>query len=156
MVVSAVLKPGGKPEAVIRCVAQKTAHKLARIFYRLWTTGVAYTDPGMDYYEQKYQECFLISIPNAAAWLRRVIIKAAQEELMQQKTDKPQLPELLEPLTPEQRDRAIAMLKSWRECDEAEAQEQQETLEYLVKALDEDRLSDRKLLDQTARSANSR
>lgn len=32
------------------------AHKLARIFYRLWTSGVAYTDPGIDAYEQKYHE----------------------------------------------------------------------------------------------------
>lgn len=32
-----------------------TAHKLARIFYRLWTGG-DYQDPGMDYYEQRYQE----------------------------------------------------------------------------------------------------
>ncbi len=32
-----------------------TAHKLARMFYRLWTTGQSYNDPGVDYYEQKYQ-----------------------------------------------------------------------------------------------------
>jgi transposase len=32
-----------------------TAHKLARMFYRLWTTGESYCDPGVDYYEQKYQ-----------------------------------------------------------------------------------------------------
>jgi hypothetical protein len=36
----------------------------------------------------------------------------------------------------------VQLLKSWREGDE---QEQRETLEYLKKALDEDRLSDRKL-----------
>ncbi|MDZ8239225.1 MAG: transposase [Nostoc sp. ChiQUE01a] len=28
-----------------------TAHKLARIFYRLWTNGGKYQDSGMDYYE---------------------------------------------------------------------------------------------------------
>jgi hypothetical protein len=33
-----------------------TAHKLARIFYYLWTRGEAYVDPGVDYYEQKYQQ----------------------------------------------------------------------------------------------------
>jgi hypothetical protein len=33
-----------------------TAHKLARMFYRLWTTRQAYTDPGADYYQQQYQE----------------------------------------------------------------------------------------------------
>ena len=36
----------------------------------------------------------------------------------------------------------IQLLKSWREDDK---QEQHETLEYLKKAIDEDRLSDRKL-----------
>lgn len=33
-----------------------TAHKLARIFYRLWITGGEYTDPGADYYEQNYRQ----------------------------------------------------------------------------------------------------
>jgi hypothetical protein len=36
---------------------------------------------------------------------------------------------------------AIELLRSWRQGDE---QEQQETLAYLKRALDEDRLSDRK------------
>jgi hypothetical protein len=33
-----------------------TAHKLARLFYRLWSSGGAYDDPGANYYEQRYQE----------------------------------------------------------------------------------------------------
>lgn len=37
----------GTPKAITA-----TAHKLARIFYRLWTSGGNYQDPGMDYYEQ--------------------------------------------------------------------------------------------------------
>lgn len=41
----------GAPKAITA-----TAHKLARIFYRMWTTGEAYADLGEDYYEQKYQE----------------------------------------------------------------------------------------------------
>lgn len=41
----------GTPKAITA-----TAHKLARIFYRLWTSGGDYQDPGMDYYEQRYQE----------------------------------------------------------------------------------------------------
>lgn len=41
-----------------------------------------------------------------------------------------------------QNDAAIQLLRSWREGDE---QEQQETWDYLRKALDEDRLSERKL-----------
>lgn len=41
----------GSPKAITA-----TAHKIARIFYQLWTTGGDYTDPGMDYYEQRYRE----------------------------------------------------------------------------------------------------
>ncbi|MEJ6486850.1 IS110 family transposase [Nostoc punctiforme UO1] len=41
----------GTPKAITA-----TAHKLARIFYRLWTNEGNYQDPGMDYYEQRYQE----------------------------------------------------------------------------------------------------
>jgi transposase len=41
----------GAPKAITA-----TAHKLARIFYYLWTKGEAYVDPGVDYYERKYQE----------------------------------------------------------------------------------------------------
>jgi transposase len=41
----------GAPKAITA-----TAHKLARLFYRLWTTGQEYTDPGVNSYEQQYQE----------------------------------------------------------------------------------------------------
>jgi transposase len=41
----------GAPKAITA-----TAHKLARIFYHLWTSGAAYVDPGVDVYEQKYHE----------------------------------------------------------------------------------------------------
>lgn len=41
----------GTPKAITA-----TAHKIARLFYYLWCTGEAYVDPGVDYYEQKYQE----------------------------------------------------------------------------------------------------
>jgi transposase len=33
-----------------------TAHKIARLFYLMWTGGGQYADPGMDYYEQRYQQ----------------------------------------------------------------------------------------------------
>lgn len=33
-----------------------TAHKLARIFYHLWTTGEDFTDTGAEAYEQQYQQ----------------------------------------------------------------------------------------------------
>lgn len=41
----------GAPKAVTA-----TAHKLARLFYRLWSTGEAYEDMGVDAYEQQYQQ----------------------------------------------------------------------------------------------------
>jgi transposase len=41
----------GAPKAITA-----TAHKLARMFYQMWTSSGHYTDPGMNYYEQKYQE----------------------------------------------------------------------------------------------------
>jgi transposase len=41
----------GAPKAITA-----TAHKIARLFYRMWTTGGQYADPGMDYYEQRYQQ----------------------------------------------------------------------------------------------------
>ena len=33
-----------------------TAHKLARMFYLLWTRKQTYNDLGADYYEQQYRE----------------------------------------------------------------------------------------------------
>ena len=41
----------GAPKAITA-----TAHKLARMFYMVWKTGVVYQDLGADYYEEKYQE----------------------------------------------------------------------------------------------------
>ncbi|MEH2214561.1 hypothetical protein [Nostoc sp.] len=38
----------GAPKAITA-----TAHKLARLFYKVWITAGQYSDPGMDYYEQK-------------------------------------------------------------------------------------------------------
>ena len=40
---------------------------------------------------------------------------------------------------------AIELLRSWREDDEYDEEEQKATWEFLKQALDEDRLSDRKL-----------
>lgn len=44
----------GGPKAITA-----TAHKIARIFYHVWSKGDAYVDPGVDAYEQKYQERML-------------------------------------------------------------------------------------------------
>jgi transposase len=51
----------GAPKAITA-----TAHKLARIFYRMWTTGHSYTDLGSDYYENRYKERVLRNITRRA------------------------------------------------------------------------------------------
>jgi len=51
----------GSPKAITA-----TAHKLARIFYRMWTTGQAYIDLGKDYYENRYKERMLRNITKRA------------------------------------------------------------------------------------------
>ena len=52
----------GPPQAITA-----TAHKLARIFYRMWKFRDAYREPGADYYEQKYRERVLTSLTKRAA-----------------------------------------------------------------------------------------
>ena len=51
----------GAPKAITA-----TAHKIARLFYRIWTTGKQYSDPGVDYYEQKYQDLMLKKLKQKA------------------------------------------------------------------------------------------
>ncbi len=51
----------GAPKAITAA-----AHKLARIFYRLWTSGDAYTDPGIDAYEQQYRDRILKNLKKKA------------------------------------------------------------------------------------------
>jgi len=51
----------GAPKAITA-----TAHKLARIFYHLWTSGDAYADPGTNAYEQQYQERMLKNLKKKA------------------------------------------------------------------------------------------
>ena len=43
-----------------------TAHKLARIFYSLWTKGGEYYDPGIELYEQQYQQRILKNLQRKA------------------------------------------------------------------------------------------
>lgn len=51
----------GAPKAITA-----TAHKLARIFYRLWTSGDRYSDPGIDAYEQQYRDRMLKNLKKKA------------------------------------------------------------------------------------------
>jgi hypothetical protein len=52
----------GAPKAITA-----TAHKIARIFYHMWTTGESYRETGADYYEQKYHERILSNMKKRAA-----------------------------------------------------------------------------------------
>jgi hypothetical protein len=51
----------GTPKAITA-----TAHKIARLFYYLWTRGESYVDPGVDYYERKYQERLIHNLTKKA------------------------------------------------------------------------------------------
>lgn len=51
----------GAPKAITAA-----AHKLARIFYRLWTSGNTYSDPGIDAYEQQYRDRILKNLQKKA------------------------------------------------------------------------------------------
>lgn len=65
----------GAPKAITA-----TAHKLARMFYRMWTTAGQYTDPGMDYYEQKYNQQILNNLKKKAHALGLELVSISQEE----------------------------------------------------------------------------
>ena len=65
----------GAPKAITA-----TAHKLARMFYRMWATAGEYTDPGMDYYEQKYNQQILNNLKKKAHALGLELVSISQEE----------------------------------------------------------------------------
>lgn len=62
----------GPPKAITA-----TAHKLARIFYRLWVTGEHYEDLGVDYYEQQYQQRVFKNLEKRASQLGFQLIPVA-------------------------------------------------------------------------------
>ena len=51
----------GGPKAITA-----TAHKIARIFYHVWSKGDAYVDTGVDIYEQKYRDRMLNQLQRKA------------------------------------------------------------------------------------------
>ena len=63
----------GAPKAITA-----TAHKLARMFYRLWTTRQAYSDPGADYYEQQYRERMVHNLKKKAQSLGFELVAQSQ------------------------------------------------------------------------------
>ncbi len=75
--------------------------------------------------------------------LERRVAQEAERQGMER--DAYVLQTLEKQLEQDRRAAAIALLQSWINADEDEAREQRETGEYLIRVLDEDRLSDRKL-----------
>ncbi|NET61976.1 MAG: IS110 family transposase [Symploca sp. SIO2E6] len=63
----------GAPKAITA-----TAHKIARIFYTLWTTKQSYTDLGADYYEQKYRSRVINNLSKKAQSLGFALVEAEQ------------------------------------------------------------------------------
>jgi hypothetical protein len=62
----------GAPKAITA-----TAHKLARIVYRMLKYGKAYTDVGMQYYEQKYRERVLWNLAKRAGNMGYALVPQA-------------------------------------------------------------------------------
>lgn len=69
----------GAPKAITA-----TAHKLARIFYKLWSTGQSYQDAGAAAYEEKYRQRKLKSLRKQAAALGLELSEAPAAEPMPQ------------------------------------------------------------------------
>lgn len=61
----------GAPKAITA-----TAHKIARIFYTLWTTKQSYTDIGADYYEQQYRSRVVNNLSRRAQSLGFTLVEA--------------------------------------------------------------------------------
>ncbi len=64
----------GTPKAITA-----TAHKLARIFYCLWTSGGKYNDPGIDAYEKQYQQRVLKNLQRKADQLGFELVPLSNE-----------------------------------------------------------------------------
>ena len=62
----------GAPKAITA-----TAHKIARLFYTLWTKKESYVDQGADYYEQKYRERVVKNLKQRAKSLGLEIVEAS-------------------------------------------------------------------------------
>ena len=67
----------GSPKAITA-----TAYKIARIFYKLWTSGGDYTDPGIDYYEQRKEERMVNNLHKKAQAFGFELIPQPSENLV--------------------------------------------------------------------------
>ena len=62
----------GAPKAITA-----TAHKIARLFYTLWTKKESYVDLGADYYEQRYQERVIKNLKQRAKSLGLEVVETS-------------------------------------------------------------------------------
>ncbi len=62
----------GAPKAITA-----TAHKIARLFYTLWTKKDNYIDREADYYKQKYQERLIKNLKQRAKSLGLEVVEAS-------------------------------------------------------------------------------
>ena len=65
----------GAPKAITA-----TAHKIARLFYKLWTERGTYTDHGETYYEQKYREHLVKRLKKTAQSLGFEVVPQSSTE----------------------------------------------------------------------------
>ncbi|MEA5628180.1 hypothetical protein VB740_35410, partial [Nostoc sp. UHCC 0251] len=65
----------GAPKAITA-----TAHKLARLFYQIWTTAGRYSDPGMEYYEQKYRDLIFKNLQKKAQAFGLQLVPKSQDK----------------------------------------------------------------------------
>jgi hypothetical protein len=77
---------------------------------------------------------------------QRLLREASCQGLSPQEYALQALKEHISEIDSERRQKAIALTQSW--IDEGDEEEQRETWEYLVRVLDEDRTSDRKLFPE--------
>lgn len=61
----------GAPKAITA-----TAHKIARLFYTLWTSQQSYQDRGADYYEQQYRQRVINNLSKKAQSLGLKLVEA--------------------------------------------------------------------------------
>ncbi len=62
----------GAPKAITA-----TAHKIARLFYTLWTKKESYVDQGAEYYEQRYRERVIKNLQQRAKSLGLEVVEAS-------------------------------------------------------------------------------
>lgn len=137
--------------------ARERAEKLAEMFRQWNEEEVDESEALDDEFFRRLEENRVAfrEITSDTEWrcLMTLALAPELEERLKQEADRQGLPlveyaskvleEHISQAERERREKAIALVQSW--IDEGDEQEQKETGEYLIRVLDEDRLSDRKL-----------